>query len=145
MRAHKTWKSNGEVVIPLHPWAYEILKKYDFYHPHPITNQKANLYIKEIFEIAGFTHLVTHTFTRGGKPCEETRPYCDWVSTHTRRRYFASTWIRAPYKVDPLIVRMVGGWKSEKQFLKYVKLTPEEWAQVLMDKLAESGVFLRAA
>lgn len=145
IRAHKTWKSNKEVIIPLHPWAHEILKKYDYHHPHPISNQKANTYIKEVLRIVGLTQPVTHTYTRGGSQVEETRPLCDWAGTHTRRRFFATTWIRPPYKVDPLIVRMVGGWKSERQFLKYVRLTPEEWAELLMDKIAESGAFLKIA
>jgi integrase len=144
MRPHKTWKSTKEVIIPLHPMAREILEKYNYYHPHPISTQKANEYIKTVCQLAGLTELVTHTSTRGGKKIEETKPLYEWVGTHTRRRFFASTWIRAPYKVDPLIVRMVGGWKSEKQFMKYVRLTPEEWAGMLQDKMQESGAFLRA-
>lgn len=150
IRPHKTWKTTQEVVIPLHPWAHEILKRYDYHHPHPISNQKSNQYIKEVFEVIGSVHPefhrpVTITYTRGGKPFEETREFCQWVGTHTRRRFFAMVWIRKPYKVDPMIIRMVGGWKSEKQFMTYVKLTSEEWAELLMDKITESGVFMRVA
>ena len=65
--------------IPLNQIATYLLRKYDYQLPL-IANQKHNDYIKEVFKVAGYTHSVEKTSTRGKEIIREVMPFYERVS-----------------------------------------------------------------
>ena len=128
-------KTGTKVVIPVHPYILDIFKKYDFNLPDVISNQRFNEYIKEACKIAGITSTETKTRTIGGKVV--TIPFEKWehVTSHTGRRNFATN----QYKrgLPTLAIMSITGHKSEKSFLKYIKVKQDEHAE-MMKKAWES-------
>lgn len=72
----KTYKTRDTVLVPLREEALTILNKYQ---EEPkflptITNQKTNLYLKELCQLAGIDEKVTTSRYRGAKRIEATKP-----------------------------------------------------------------------
>ena len=121
----RTEKTDEEVIIPLHPVAENILEKYNG-KPRIISNQKFNAYIKEVCKYAGIVEDTTITRTTGGKRIATTKPKYECVSSHTARRSFATNAYKAG--VPTLAIMAITGHRTEKVFLKYVKVTKQEHA-----------------
>lgn len=88
-----TVKTNDTIQIELNKYAREILERYadsDFggYALPRITNQRMNVYLKELCELCGINEPVTQTFYRGNERIEETKPKYEYIGTHTGRRTF---------------------------------------------------------
>lgn len=126
---YKTTKKTGErVVLPLHPRAKEILLMYGLKLPK-ISDQRLNDYIKEACCTAGINSTVIVTRTEGGK--KVTRKYEKWqlVTSHTARRSGATNMYLAG--IPTISIMMVTGHKTEKAFMKYIKVTREQNAVAL--------------
>ena len=125
----QTEKTGELVIIPLHTFVKEIIKKYNGSLPPAISNQPMNRYLKEIAELAEINELVTTTITRGGKSEHETSKKFDLVTTHTARRSFATN----AYLMDvPTIsIMKITGHRTEKSFMKYIRISQEENANKL--------------
>jgi integrase len=121
----RTEKTDEEVIIPLHPIAEYILAKYNG-KPRIITNQKFNTYIKEVCKLAGINEDTTLSRTVGGKRIATTKPKYECVSSHSARRSFATNAYKAG--VPTLAIMAITGHRTEKVFLKYVKVTKQEHA-----------------
>jgi len=124
-------KTNHGVAIPLHPVVEKILKKYNYELPKLISNQKFNDYLEEIVkdEKLKLTRTVEKSITKGG--VKQTTKYKKWelVKTHTARRSFATNlYLRG---VPSITIMAVTGHKTEKSFLKYIKVTPTEHAEII--------------
>lgn len=124
----RTEKTDEEVIIPLHPIAKAILEKYNG-TPRLISSQKFNEYIKDVCRIVGLTESVTITRTCGGKKVQTTKEKCEFISSHTARRSFATNAYKAG--VPTLAIMAITGHRTEKVFLKYVKVTKEEHANLI--------------
>lgn len=124
-----TVKTKDRVIIPIHPIVEKILQKYNNILPDPISNQKMNDYIKELCELAGITATVIKRDFRQGKMKELSSPKYKLVSSHTCRRSFATN----AYKegVPMLSIMRITGHKRPEVFLKYIKFSNEENAQIL--------------
>jgi integrase len=123
-------KTSHKVVIPVHPVVKGIQQKYDNGLPRAISNQKMNEYIKDICKlIPALETLVTITYTKGGNKITETCPKWALTSTHTARRSFATNEYLAGTPV--ITIMAITGHKTEKAFLRYIKLTPDEHAKLL--------------
>lgn len=122
-------KTNTKVVIPLHPVVLEILEKYKYTLPKPITNQRFNEYIKEVCKLAGINTTETITKTIGGKI--STVKFEKWqnVSSHTGRRSFCTNMYKRG--LPTLMIMSISGHKSEKTFLKYIKVKQNEHAEMM--------------
>ena len=128
-------KTNTKVTIPLHPVVNEILQKYNFEMPEPITNQKFNDYIKDVAKAAGLTTPEVSTRTEGGTLKTETKPKHEMISSHTGRRSFCTNmYLRG---LDSLMIRSISGHKTEKSFLKYIKVSQQQHAEILANKWKE--------
>lgn len=122
-------KTNTKVTIPLHPIVKDILRKYDFNLPEPISNQRFNEYIKEVAKQAGLTQLETKTSTIGGELTTESQAKYELISSHTGRRSFATNmYLRG---VPSLTIMSITGHKTEKSFLKYIRVKQEEHAELM--------------
>ncbi len=126
MRTQKT----GEVVyIPLHQQVKEILNKYSFNLPTKISNQKFNAYLKELAELAEINEDVTIYRTYGGINKATTYKKYQLVSAHSARRTFATLAYKA--KMPVISIMKITGHKSTISFMKYVKLSNKEHAQLM--------------
>ena len=122
-------KTNTKVTIPLHPIVIEIFEKYDFNLPEPISNQKFNEYIKEVGSKAGITSNESISKTIGGKLQTETIPKYKLISSHTGRRSFCTNMYKRG--LPTLSIMSISGHKTEKSFLKYIKVKQEEHAEMM--------------
>lgn len=122
-------KTNTKVTIPLHPVVLEILEKYDFNLPEPITNQRFNEYIKEAAKLAEINSIELVTTTIGGKL--ETSQSLKWqlISSHTGRRSFCTNMYKRG--LPTLMIMSISGHKTEKSFLKYIKVKQSEHAEMM--------------
>jgi integrase len=123
----RTEKTDEEVIIPVHPIAKAIIEKYNGV-PRQISNQKFNQYIKEICEIVGINESISITRTCGGKKQRITRPKYAFVSSHTARRSFATNAYKSG--MPSLSIMAITGHRTEKVFLKYIRVTKEEHAEL---------------
>tara|TARA_B100000809_G_C15136800_1_gene530994 strand:- start:4429 stop:5481 length:1053 start_codon:yes stop_codon:yes gene_type:complete len=102
-----TEKTSKEVVIPIHPFVYETLKKYRGILPM-ISHQKFNKYIKDVIALAKIDKYVT---------------------SHCARRSFATNAFKSG--VPSLSIMQITGHTTEKNFLKYIRVTKEENAKLI--------------
>lgn len=126
---YRQQKTNTKVTIPLHPVVKEILNKYEFQMPDPISNQRFNEYIKEVCKRAQINTTETLTKTKGGKLVSLKLPKCDLVSSHTCRRSFCTNMYKRG--LPTLMIMSISGHKTEKSFLKYIKVKQSEHAELM--------------
>ncbi|MDO5106425.1 site-specific integrase [Capnocytophaga sp.] len=126
----ETVKTGEPVIIPLHPQIKAILEKRNGKLPYTISDQKFNLYIKEICKTVGINEP-----TEGAKMNPETKrkeigifPKYELISSHTCRRSFASNLYG---KLPNMVIMAITGHQTEAVFLKYIKITKKEHAQTL--------------
>lgn len=135
MITYRQKKTNTSVTIPMHPVVNEILKKYNYQMPDVISNQKFNDYIKEACKTAKIDSLESFTRTVGGKLITETKPKFELVSSHTCRRSFCTNmYLRG---LDTMMIRSISGHKTEKSFLKYIKVSQQQHAEMMAKKWSE--------
>lgn len=122
-------KTNNYVTIPIHPVFREIWNRYGGI-PLTISNQKFNDHIKDVCKAARLRESVLKSITKGGKKI--TTKYEKWqlVSSHTGRRSFATNLYKSGF--PSISIMHITGHKTEAAFLKYIKVTPEEHARLLM-------------
>ncbi|GAB3927910.1 site-specific integrase [Larkinella terrae] len=127
----KTLKTSERVSIPLNPNVLSILSKYDGIPPQTISNQKMNDYLKELCQGAGLKDRIEVSRTKGG--LKQTRYLEKWelVTTHTARRSFATNAFLA--KVPTVSIMKITGHKSEAVFLRYIKISSEQNALLMLE------------
>jgi len=108
---HKTSES---VSIPIHPYALEIIKRYNYILPK-ISNSKLNKMIKKVCKYAEIDNEVTD---KG-----EIKKKYKLVTCHTARRSFATNGYLSDVPVRDLM--MITGHKKESTFLNYVQVKRE--------------------
>lgn len=131
------YKTGGRVAIPIHPTVRAILEKYKGRLPSAISNQKMNDYLKEVCKLAGIDQAVSKGITRGGARIVKRFEKWELVSTHTARRSFATNLYKSGF--PSISIMKITGHTTEKAFLKYIKVTPEENAKMLQLHWEKSG------
>ncbi len=134
----KTVKTGETVIIPLHWTIKEILKKYDGGTPRPISNQKMNEYLKELGEKAKFNEKIVLNRTQGGLSYDRTKEKRDLITVHTARRSFATNMFLA--EVPTISIMKITGHRTERSFMKYIKISQEQNA----DKLSKHPYFTKS-
>lgn len=97
--------------------------------PEPITNQRFNEYIKEAVKLADINSVEVITITKGGKL--ETNKFEKWelISSHTGRGSFCTNMYKRG--LPTLMIMSISGHKTEKSFLKYIKVKQSEHAEMM--------------
>lgn len=134
----RTQKQDSQVVIPINPKVRAILDKYHGTAsglPRIISDQKYSDYLKDLCELAKIEQLVQFSTFYGPRKVTNALPKWKLVSSHTARRSFATNAYLAGVPVISLM--KITGHRTEKAFLKYIRVTPEENAR----KLAEHDFF----
>jgi integrase len=125
----KTEKTGELVIIPLHKYIKAIIKKHGGIPHYEISNQAMNESLKDIAEQSGIKDTILITSTKGNKV--ETIPYKKYelVSVHTARRSFATN--AYLNDIPTISIMKITGHKTEKSFLKYIKISQEDNANKL--------------
>lgn len=128
IKPKKGIKKNEDVVIPIHPVIAEIMRG-GFDLSKKVSDQKVNEHLKELCRLAGINELVTVVRTEGGKHVSRTVPKWQLVSSHTGRRSGATNMFKAG--IPAISIMKITGHRTEKSFLKYIKISQEENAELL--------------
>jgi integrase len=136
-------KTGTESLIKLSPYAIDIINRYrktkrSLLPSFNLVNM--NIYIKQLLELAGFTHPVYVQRQRRGETIEIKRKeagrpngfrFCDVATTHTMRRTAITTMLCLGMQES--LVRKIGGYSpSSKDFYRYVS-----WSQMYIDQEIE--------
>lgn len=131
----ETQKTSESVVIPIHPTIKAIMSKYRGLTtnslPPAISNVNMNKYLKELAKEAEFTEMHQIKIHKGGAIFIKNIPLFNLVSTHTARRSFATN--MHLMGVPSINIMAITGHRTEKAFLKYIKITPKEHALKLRE------------
>jgi integrase len=124
-------KTRDKVVIPVHEDVKHILDKRGGQLPKVPTNQHMNRALKTIAEKAGITGKEQTTITRGGIERTTSHRKHELIGTHTARRSFATNMYRMG--IPTITIMACTGHRTESSFLKYIKVTPEDHAKIILD------------
>jgi len=115
----RTQKTKEIIKVPISPLASTILDKYkNEEKPLPIiTNQRTNLYIKEVCKLANIDTPITKVRYRGAERIEETAPKYQFIATHTARRTFTTYCLEKG--MNNAEVMAITGHKDLKTFQQY--------------------------
>ena len=126
------WHKTVEfVTIPMHSMVKEIITKYNGEVPSSLSNQKMNEYLKDIGEAAELDEKRIIVKTKGGEREEKTFSKFQLITTHTARRSFATNLYNQGF--PSIYIMKITGHRTEKAFLKYIKIEQEEAANKLME------------
>lgn len=125
----KTQKTKAVVEIPQNKYVREVIERYGGTIPKAPCIQQFNRIIKVIAQRAGFNELVQTERTKGHNIVCKTLPKWQMVSSHTARRSAATNMYLAG--VPMFNIMCVTGHKSEKAFMRYIRITQEEIVQSL--------------
>ncbi len=127
---HDTWylhqrkgRKTVQIEVPLNEFALDILHRYrDSGQALPtMTNQRTNLYLKQLGELAGITELITQVRYRGAERLQTTEPKYRFLTTHTARRTFVTLSLEKGMR--PEVAMEITGHQSYSIFKKYIVLT----------------------
>ncbi len=129
----RTIKTQQQVVIPFHPYVRDIMKKYEGKYPNnlppAISNQKMNDHLKDIGVLAKLNESIIMTRTKGSRRVETTHKKHELLTTHCARRSFATNLFKQGF--PSLNIMKITGHRTEKSFMKYIKVKEEEAAFML--------------
>ncbi|MBK8584508.1 MAG: site-specific integrase [Bacteroidetes bacterium] len=129
----RTQKTDEFVSIPIHPMVKAIMMKYENEYlnslPPAISNQKMNEHLKKIGEMAELNDDVITSQTKGTLRVETKSKKYELITTHTARRSFATNLYLSGFPA--ISIMKITGHKTEKAFLRYIKMKPQENAMKL--------------
>jgi hypothetical protein len=88
-----------------------------------------NLHIKTVGEKAGIVDLVPIEKMKGGLIVKSTAPKNELIKTHTARRSGCTNMYLSG--IPTIDIMKISGHKTEREFLKYIKVGKEETAKML--------------
>ncbi len=124
-----TQKTGEEVYIPFTEDLKELLEKYDYKSPKPISSQRLNEYIKEVCQLAGLTESIIYQYNKSGKKSQKTVKKYELISSHVGRRTWSTQMFMEGYPIG--LLRQVTGHQSEAMFLIYVGAKKRDMAVAL--------------
>ena len=132
-------KTGAKVTIPIHPVVKSILVKYNYVLPKVPKNNEFNRIIKIVGEKLPCLHVpFIKQVTYGRELKDLVAKKYNYLQTHTARRSFCSNeYIKG---TDPLIIMSISGHKSHKSFMRYIKVTGDQFADKLEKIWAERGL-----
>jgi site-specific recombinase XerD len=129
-------KTGNKVTIPIHPTVRQILEKYNYELPEVPANNEFNRIIKIVGEKLPSLHVSfvkQITYKRERKQVKMMK--YEFLQTHTARRSFCSNeYLRG---TDPMVIMAISGHKSHKSFMRYIKVSGEQFADKLEQIWAE--------
>lgn len=128
-----TVKTSDTISIELNDYSREILDKYkNMKYPENkalpvLTNQKMNLYIKEVGYICGINAPVTITYYKGNKRIDETFKKYELLGTHCGRRTFICNALMMGIQLE-VVMKWTGNndYKSMKPYIDIADSAKQE-------------------
>jgi integrase len=118
-------KTGERVIIPIKPELLQILKKYNYNLPKTY-EQKINENIKKVGSKAKITDKQEIETIKGGLTVKNTISKNQLIKTHTARRTGATLMYLSG--IPSIDIMKITGHKTEREFLKYIKVTKEQTA-----------------
>jgi len=118
-------KTGVKVIIPVSKDCDIILRKYDYTLPKT-HEQMVNDNIKGIARMAKINEVINYEQTKGGLRVKKSEPKNKLIRTHTARRTGCTLMYLAGIKT--IDIMKISGHKTEKEFLRYIRLSQEETA-----------------
>lgn len=124
-----TEKTGEMVTIPMHPFIKELYEKYDGNFPKLTDKANTNRHLQEIGRHAQIDEAIMVKESRGGKIISHVYKKYQMIKMHTARRSFATNLYLdgAP----TISIMKLTGHTTEMNFLKYIKITKEENAEMM--------------
>lgn len=122
-------KTGRKVVMPASPRVSEILARNGGKAPEVSQKTLINR-IRKICQDLGMDAPVTVRYTRGGRKVTETLPKWKLIGSHTARRTGCT--LLYLQGVPSRQVMLISGHRSEASFRRYIRVTEEENARLLM-------------
>ncbi len=119
-------KTRDILEIPLLYDSLAILEKYKHSeYPLPrLSNQKLNVYIKEVCELAEINDMIKTTHYRGSVAVVREEPKFNFISAHTARRTFITNSLLNGVKAE--VVMSISGHSNYRTFKKYLNITRKD-------------------
>ena len=137
-------KTKAQIRIPLHRIVRTILEKYGNRLPPLTCNSNYNNHLKTIGKAAGLDEVFTKSITKGRKLIVKQFKKSEKLSSHTARRT-AATNLYLSGAMPNLAIMALTGHKTEKDFLRYIKVSQSQHVEKIMqyfesqeDKLEDS-------
>lgn len=130
-----TIKTGDTITIELNKYSQEILSKYAHladakgYAFPRITNQRMNLYLKELCELCEIKQPITQTFYKGNKRIDISSPKYALISTHAGRRTFICNSLMLGIPAE--IVMKWTGHSDYKAMKPYIDVTNDAKANAM--------------
>ena len=135
-----TIKTADTITIELNKYARAILERYadaDFgeYALPPMTNQRMNIYLKDLCELCEINKPITNTYYSGNERIDETRPKYELIGTHTGRRTFICNALMLGIPAE-IVMKWTGhaDYKSMKPYIDIANKAKAR-AMALFDRL----------
>ena len=125
-------KTKRQVVIPMHPMVIALYKKYNGKFPRLGDKGKTNKHLRECARHAGIDDEVRIVENRAGKIRTLIYKKYQLVGMHTGRRSFATNMYKRRFPT--IAIMRLTGHTTESNFLKYIKITPEENAAMMAEE-----------
>ena len=127
----KTQKTQELVIIPIKGMVATIIEKYKGHLPKLIDNQRMNYCLKELGVKAGINESFERVATKGGQRTREVFKKHELITVHTARRSFATN--AYLQNVPSISIMKITGHRTERSFLKYIKISQEDNANKLIN------------
>ncbi len=128
----KQVKTGDPVVIPVHQVVKKILAKRNGILPRQISNEKLNAYLKDLGEKCDLLKVgVSKSITKGGTKVHLNTEKWKLITSHTARRTFATN--EYLQGTPTITIMAITGHKTEKSFLKYIRITRDEHAKIMKE------------
>ena len=129
-----TIKTGEVVIIPIHKTVAKIMEKYKGKYPNSlppsVSNAKTNKYLKEIGKLIDCLNVgFQKKITKGGVQIVTEYKKHEVLVTHTARRSFATNLYKSG--LSSITIMKITGHRTERAFLRYIKVTPNENAKLL--------------
>lgn len=134
-------KTGAEVKLKITAPMKLILDKYENVLPQ-ISNQKANLYLREIFTKLDLTRKVVISIEKIDGIIDTIEQLNNVISFHKARKTFITNALRQG--IPESIVKQLSGHKSDEAFKKYIGYVNEDLDDA-MDMLSKHNPYLRVA
>jgi site-specific recombinase XerD len=123
-------KTGGRVTLPIHPVVNTILNKYNYQLPEVPKNNVFNQILKQIgAKMPSLQVSFTRQVTYKRELQTIVKKKYEFLQTHTARRSFCSNeYLKG---TDPLVIMAISGHKSHKSFMRYIKVSGDEFADKL--------------
>lgn len=126
-----TNKTGEGVIIPIASVVRKIFSKYNNNLPKAPCNQVFNLVLKDVCRLAGITEKVTITKVISGVKQSKNYEKCELITCHTSRRSMISNAILEGVSTSSIM--LISAHKSLKVFQRYVRITKQQNAEVLVN------------